>query len=112
MFPKARTSIKAAYEAGVKIAVGTDAPAIPHGKNADELVTLVDWGLPPAAVLRAATVVAADLINRSDLGRLAEGYLADIIAVPGDPLTDITVTQRVNFVMKDGKVFKNDTNKD
>ena len=47
MFPKARTSIKAAYEAGVKIAVGTDAPAIPHGKNADELVTLVDWGMPP-----------------------------------------------------------------
>ena len=46
MFPKARTSIKAAYEAGVKIAVGTDAPAIPHGKNADELVTLVDWGMP------------------------------------------------------------------
>ena len=56
MFPKARTSIKAAYEAGVKIAVGTDAPAIPHGKNADELVTLVDWGMPPLAVLRAATV--------------------------------------------------------
>ena len=60
MFPKARTSLKAAHEAGVKIAVGTDAPAIPHGRNADELVTLVDWGMPPAAVLRAATVVAAD----------------------------------------------------
>ena len=58
------TSIKAAYEAGVKIAVGTDAPAIPHGRNADELVTLVDWGMPADAVLRAATVVAADLINR------------------------------------------------
>ncbi|ORB28312.1 metal-dependent hydrolase family protein [Mycolicibacterium parafortuitum] len=109
MFPKARTSIKAAYEAGVKIAVGTDAPAIPHGRNADELVTLVDWGMPAAAVLRAATVVAADLINRPDtLGRLAEGYLADIIAVPGDPLADIAVTRDVNFVMKDGKVFKND----
>jgi imidazolonepropionase-like amidohydrolase len=108
MFPKARTSIKAAYEAGVKIAVGTDAPAIPHGKNADELVTLVDWGMPPAAVLRAATVVAADLIDKPNLGRIAEGYLADIIAVPGDPLTDISVTRSVNFVMKDGKVFKND----
>ena len=106
MFPKARTSIKAAYEAGVKIAVGTDAPAIPHGKNADELVTLVDWGMPAAAVLRAATVVAADLINKPDLGRLAEGYLADIIAVPGDPLADISVTQNVNFVMKGGKVFR------
>ncbi len=51
MFPKAETSIKAAYKAGVKIAVGTDAPAIPHGKNADELVTLVEWGMPPLAVL-------------------------------------------------------------
>ncbi len=109
MFPKARTSIKAAYEAGVKIAVGTDAPAIPHGKNADELVTLVEWGLPPAAVLRAATVVAADLINVTDRGRLAEGLLADIIAVPGDPLADITVTRDVNFVMKGGKVFRNDS---
>src|SRR6266404_144541 len=108
MFPKARTSIKAAYEAGVKIAVGTDAPAIPHGKNADELVTLVDWGMPAAAVLRAATIVAADLINKPDLGRIAEGYLADIIAVPGDPLLDISVTKEVNFVMKGGKVFRND----
>jgi imidazolonepropionase-like amidohydrolase len=50
MFPKARTSLVAAYQAGVKIAVGTDAPAIPHGRNADELVTLVDWGMPAAAV--------------------------------------------------------------
>ena len=57
----------------MKIAVGSDAPAIPHGRNADELVTLVDWGMPPAAVLRAATVVAADLINRSDLGRHSRG---------------------------------------
>jgi imidazolonepropionase-like amidohydrolase len=107
MFPKARTSIKAAYEAGVKIAVGTDAPAIPHGKNADELVTLADWGMPPAAVLRAATVVAADLIDKPDLGRVAEGYLADIIAVPGDPLADISITRNVCFVMKGGKVFVN-----
>ena len=108
MFPKARTSIKAAYEAGVNIVVGTDAPAIPHGKNADELVTLVDWGMPPAAVLRAATIVAADLINVTDRGRLAEGYVADIIAVPGDPLADISVTKNVYFVMKGGKVFRHD----
>jgi imidazolonepropionase-like amidohydrolase len=107
MFPKARTSIKAAYEAGVKIAVGTDAPAIPHGRNADELVTLVDWGLPPLAVLRAATVTAAELIDVTDRGRLAEGLLADVIAVPGDPLSDIGVTQKVSFVMKGGKVYAN-----
>lgn len=105
MFPKARTSIKAAYEAGVKIAVGTDAPAIPHGRNADELVTLVEWGMSPAAVLKAATVTAAELINSGDRGRIAAGLLADIIAVPGDPLSDITVTKSVNFVMKGGKVY-------
>ncbi|MFD6399143.1 amidohydrolase family protein [Nocardia sp. NPDC060249] len=105
MFPRARTSVLAAYKAGVKIAVGTDAPAIPHGRNADELVALVDRGMSPLAVLRAATVTAAELIDVTDRGRLAEGLLADIIAVPGDPLTDITVTQRVRFVMKGGKVF-------
>lgn len=107
MFPKARTSIKAAYEAGVKIAVGTDAPAIPHGRNADELVTLVDWGMSPADVLRAATITAAELINITDRGRLAAGQLADVIAVPGDPLQDITVTQNVSFVMKGGRVYAN-----
>jgi imidazolonepropionase-like amidohydrolase len=105
MFPKSRTSILAAYEAGVKIAVGTDAPAIPHGKNADELVTLVDWGLPPLAVLWAAPVTAAELIDATDRGRLAQGQLADVIAVPGNPLEDITVTRNVSFVMKGGKVY-------
>ncbi|MEV6658195.1 metal-dependent hydrolase family protein [Nocardia fluminea] len=104
MFPQARTSVLAAYKAGVKIAVGTDAPAIPHGRNADELVALVERGMSPLAVLRAATVTAAELIDVTDRGRLAEGLLADIIAVPGDPLQDITVTQRVRFVMKGGKV--------
>ncbi|MHA7664952.1 metal-dependent hydrolase family protein [Mycolicibacterium sp. HS_4_1] len=105
MFPIARKSILAAYEAGVKIAVGTDAPAIPHGKNADELVTLVELGLPPLAVLRGATSTAADLLNVTDRGRIAEGQLADIIAVPSDPLSDISVTQHVSFVMKGGKVY-------
>jgi imidazolonepropionase-like amidohydrolase len=105
MFPRARKSVLAAYEAGVKIAVGTDAPAIPHGRNADELVTLVKLGLPPAAVLRAATVTAAELIDVADRGRLAEGLLADVIGVPGNPLEDITVTQDVRFVMKGGKVY-------
>ncbi|BCK54919.1 metal-dependent hydrolase family protein [Nocardia wallacei] len=104
MFPRARASVRAAYEAGVRIAVGTDAPAIPHGRNADELVALVERGLSPADVLRAATVNAADLIDAPDRGRLAEGLLADVIAVPGDPLRDITVTQDVRFVMKGGKV--------
>lgn len=107
MFPRARKSVLAAYEAGVKIAVGTDAPAIPHGRNADELVTLVELGLPPLAVLRAATVAAAELIDVTDRGRLAEGLLADVIGVPGDPLSDISVTQNVQFVMKGGTVYAN-----
>jgi imidazolonepropionase-like amidohydrolase len=105
IFPQARTAILRMHEAGVKIAVGSDAPAIPHGMNASELVTLVKRGIPPADVLRSATVIAAELINAPDRGRLAEGQLADIIAVPGNPLDDITVTQNVRFVMKGGKVF-------
>ena len=105
MFPRARSSARAAAEAGVKIAVGTDAPAIPHGKNAWELIALVSRGMSPLAVLRAATVTAAELIDVTDRGRLAPGLLADVIAVPGDPLQDITVTQDVRFVMKGGKVF-------
>jgi imidazolonepropionase-like amidohydrolase len=104
IFPQAREAIVRMHEAGVKIAIGSDAPAIPHGKNANELVTLVQRGLPPITVLRAATVNAAELINAPDRGRLAAGYLADIIAVPGNPLADITVTQNVQFVMKGGKV--------
>jgi imidazolonepropionase-like amidohydrolase len=104
MFPKARSSARAAAEAGVKIAVGTDAPAIPHGKNALELVALTSRGMSPLAVLRAATVTAAELIDAADRGRLASGLLADVIAVPGDPLQDITVTQDVRFVMKGGKI--------
>jgi imidazolonepropionase-like amidohydrolase len=105
MFPRARASVLAAYKAGVRIAVGTDAPAIPHGKNAGELVALVNRGMSSLDVLRAATVTAAELIDVTDRGRLAEGLLADVIGVPGDPLQDITVTQDVRFVMKGGKVF-------
>jgi imidazolonepropionase-like amidohydrolase len=105
MFPIARDSIRAAIEAGVKIAVGTDAPAIPHGRNASELVALVSRGMTPLAAIRAATVTAAELIQVEDRGRLAEGLLADVIGVPGDPLGDITLTQDVKFVMKGGRVF-------
>src|SRR5262249_40655622 len=105
MFPRARSSVRKAIEAGVKIAVGTDAPAIPHGRNANELVALVSRGMTPLAAIRAATVTAAELIDVTDRGRLAPGLLADIIGVPGDPLSDITVTQNVQFVMKGGKVY-------
>ncbi len=95
-----------AIAAGVKIACGTDAPAIPHGENAKELWAMVDRGMTPMQAIRAATVMSAELIDVDDRGRLAPGLLADIIAVPGDPTADITLTQDVRFVMKGGRVYK------
>ncbi|MET0663682.1 MAG: amidohydrolase family protein [Ilumatobacteraceae bacterium] len=106
VFPKAKESLSKAIEAGVKIACGSDAPAIWHGRNAEELVVLVKRGMTPLQAIRAATTVSAELIDAPDLGRIAPEMLADIVGVPGDPLTDITLTQRVKFVMKDGKVYK------
>lgn len=107
VFPKARRMLGKANEAGVKIACGSDAPAIPHGTQANELIAMVDRGMSPLQALRAATVTSAELIERqADLGHLAPGYLADIVAVPGDPTEDIAVTRDVRFVMKDGQVYK------
>ena len=109
IFPRSKATIGKAIAAGVKVACGTDAPAIPHGRNAKELEALVDRGMTPLGAIRAATLVSAELIDMDDrLGRIEDGYLADIVAVPGDPLTDITVTQQVRFVMKGGQVFRND----
>jgi len=106
IFPLARQMLTKAIAAGVKIACGTDAPAIPHGQNAKELWAMVDRGMTPMQAIRAATVTSAELIGVDDRGRLAPGLLADIVAVPGDPSTDITATQDVRFVMKDGQIYK------
>ncbi|HUR76869.1 MAG TPA: amidohydrolase family protein [Acidimicrobiales bacterium] len=106
VFPKARAMLGKAIKAGVKIACGTDAPAIPHGDNAKELWAMVDRGMTPIEALRAATVMSAELIDVEDRGRIEDGLLADLVAVPGDPTTDITVTQDVRFVMKGGQVYK------
>jgi imidazolonepropionase-like amidohydrolase len=108
VFPRARETIKKAIERGAKVACGTDAPAIPHGRNAKELLALVDRGMTPLQAIRAATTVSADLIDVDNRGRLDAGLLADIIGVPGDPLADIGVTEDVRFVMKGGRVFRND----
>src|SRR3954468_10784362 len=107
VFPRARAMLGKAIAAGVKIACGTDAPAIPHGENAKELWAMVDRGMTPMQALHAATVMSAELIGVNDRGRLVPGLLADIIAVPGDPSEDITMTQDVRFVMKGGRVYKN-----
>jgi imidazolonepropionase-like amidohydrolase len=107
IFPQAKRMLGKAIQSGVKIACGSDAPGIPHGTNAKELWAMVDRGMTPMQSLRAATVTSAELIERDhELGKLAPGFLADIIAVPGDPSEDITVTQDVRFVMKDGNIYK------
>jgi len=108
VFPRAKATISRAIELGVKVACGTDAPAIPHGRNAKELIALVDRGMTPVGAIRAATTVAADLIDVDDRGRLEAGLLADVIGVPGDVTTDITLTEQVRFVMKGGQVFRRD----
>ncbi len=108
VFPQARKTISKAIDKGVKVACGTDAPAIPHGRNAKELIALVDRGMTPVQAIRAATTVAAELIDKNDRGRLAPGLYADIVGVPGDPTADITVTEQVRFVMKGGEVYRND----
>ena len=104
----ARTDMfRNAVKIGVKIAFGTDAAVYPHGMNAKEFKLMVDLGMAPIDALRAATSIDADLLGISTkVGTLEKGKLADIVAMPGDPTTDITVTERVSFVMKEGKIVK------
>jgi imidazolonepropionase-like amidohydrolase len=110
IIPLARDSHRKAIAAGVKVAFGTDAAVYPHGENAREFAAYVKLGMTPIEALRTATVHAADLLGRNDRGVIAAGKLADLIAVPGDPLQDITVTDRVNFVMVGGRVVKDERN--
>ena len=98
--------IASALKIGVRIAFGTDAGVGPHGKNAVHLARLVADGMTPAAALQAATITDAELLGL-DAGVLEKGKLADVIAVPGNPLADITATERVSFVMKGGAIYKN-----
>jgi imidazolonepropionase-like amidohydrolase len=104
----ARTDMfRNALKLGVKIAFGTDSAVSPHGLNAKEFALMTALGMSPAAALRSATSVAATLLGVDDrLGTLAAGKIADVIAVPGNPLGDITATERVSFVMKQGVIYK------
>jgi len=102
-------SFRKAVKAGVRIAFGTDSGVSPHGRNAEEFALLVDHGLTPAAALRTAMSVDATLLGLEGLlGVLEAGKEADIVAVPGDPLADIRATEKVLFVMRGGKVYRND----
>jgi imidazolonepropionase-like amidohydrolase len=105
----ARTEMfRNAVKMGVKIGLGTDAAVYPHGQNAKEFKLMVDLGMPAIEALRAGTSVDAELLGIAQkVGTLEKGKLADIVAIPGDPTTDITATERVSFVMKEGKIVKN-----
>jgi imidazolonepropionase-like amidohydrolase len=94
-----------AYKAGVRIAFGTDQGVAPHGQNAKEFGYMVEAGMPAAAALQAATFSAAEVLGAADLGQIAPGFRADVVAVPGNPLDDIALTGKVSFVMKDGVVY-------
>jgi imidazolonepropionase-like amidohydrolase len=97
-----------AVKMGCKISFGTDAAVFPHGQNAKEFKLMVDLGMPPIEALKSATSADADLLGIAQkTGTLEKGKLADVIGMPGDPTVDITATERISFVMKDGKIIRN-----
>ncbi|WP_428261854.1 amidohydrolase family protein [Haliangium sp.] len=105
--PQIQETFARAYRAGVRIAFGTDSGVSPHGDNAQEFVYMVEAGMPPMVAIQSATREAAKLLRIDDrLGTVEPGKVADIVAVRGDPIADISVLTSVAFVMKDGKVYK------
>jgi len=107
--PRIRDNLARAYKNGVKIAFGTDQGLAPHGTNAKEFALMVGAGMSPIDAIMAATHNAADLIgDTKDIGSIQSGRYADIVAVAGDPLADVTELERVRFVMKGGKIYKRD----
>ncbi len=112
VIPAARKNIAHAFASGVKVAFGTDAAVYPHGLNAHEFAVMVRLGLTPLQAIQAATVNAADLLGwTGKVGSLEPGAWADIVAVDGDPVKDVTTLERVKFVMKGGEVVKNEYGK-
>ncbi len=104
---KQRQTFQAAVKAGVKMVYGTDGGVYPNGDNAKQFATMVTWGMTPLQAIQSATVNAAEALGRTaDVGAIAVGRYADLIAVSGDPLRDVTLLQRVAFVMKGGEVIK------
>jgi imidazolonepropionase-like amidohydrolase len=112
VMPMARKNIAHAFASGVKVAFGTDAAVYPHGLNAHEFAVMVKLGLTPLQAIQSATINAADLLGwPGKVGTLEPGAWADIVAVDGDPLKDVTTLERVKFVMKGGEVVRNEYGK-
>ena len=102
-------SFKKALAAGVVMPFGSGAGPFPHGTQGEQFAYFVKWGMPPLQALRAATTVAAETIGWTrDVGMVEPGKFADLVAVAGDPLADITEMSRVTFVMKGGQVIRSD----
>ena len=102
-----RENFRKAVQAGAKMAFGTDAGVYPHGWNGKQFAKMVEWGMTPTQAITAATISAADLLGwRDRIGSVEAGKFADVIAVKGDPLKDVTELERVTFVMKGGVVYK------
>ncbi|MDI1335369.1 MAG: amidohydrolase family protein [Lacunisphaera sp.] len=105
--PLIQATFARAYTAGVKIAFGTDQGVAPHGDNAKEFIYMVEAGMPPMKAIQAATLNAAQLLEmEKELGTVEPGKFADLVAVPGDPLADISLMTKVSFVMKAGKIYR------
>ena len=103
---KQRQTFQRAVKAGVKMAFATDAGVYPHGTNARQFATMVTWGMTPLQAIQAATVRASEALGRPDVGGLAPGQWGDMIAVTGDPLSDVTLLQSIPVVIKGGAVVK------
>lgn len=105
--PLIQATFQRAYQGGVKIAFGTDQGVAPHGDNAKEFIYMVEAGMPAMKAIQSATLEAARLVDaEKDLGTVEAGKIADLVAVPGDPLADISLMTKINFVMKAGKIYK------
>src|SRR5439155_5534272 len=104
-----RENFRKAFQAGAKMAFGTDSGVYPHGDNAKQFAKMVEWGMKPIDAIQASTVNAAELLGWPDkVGEISKGHLADLIAVQGDPLSDVTTLEHVKFVMKGGAIVKDE----
>src|SRR6266478_6833017 len=113
IIPAAKRNMAKAFHSGVRVALGTDAGVYPHGENGGEFWSMVELGLTPTQALQAGTVNAAELLGWSDqIGLITKGKFADIVAVRGNPIADVRLLQKVQFVMKGGTVYKDEISRD